>query len=111
MGLVYFSRHSKISCSCEELLWGEAPKFKVMIMAKQKIKGKIIIDRELCKGCSLCVPVCPSKVITVSEKLNKKGYSPAEFKENIAEGEKGCTGCAMCATICPEIAIEVYRAK
>ncbi|MDR1428713.1 MAG: 4Fe-4S binding protein, partial [Spirochaetaceae bacterium] len=29
-------------------------------MAKQ---GKVIIDRELCKGCYLCVRSCPVKVL------------------------------------------------
>jgi len=72
------------------------------VMAKKTIKGKITIDRERCKGCQICIEVCP---------LNRKGYSPARFKENVSEGEKGCTGCAQCATVCPEVAIEVYRAK
>ena len=80
-------------------------------MAKKAQRGKIVIDRELCKVCGLCIPVCPQKVIIRSKKLNQKGYSPAQFKENTAEGEKGCTGCVMCATVCPEVAIEVYRAK
>ena len=80
-------------------------------MAKKPQRGKIAIDRERCKGCALCIPVCPQKVIITAEKLNQKGYSPAQFKENVAEGEKGCTGCALCATVCPEVAIEVYRAK
>ncbi len=82
-----------------------------MTKANKSSRGKIIVDRELCKGCSLCISVCPQKVIITSKKLNKKGYSPAQFKEDAAEGEKGCTGCAMCATVCPEVAIEVYRAK
>jgi 2-oxoglutarate ferredoxin oxidoreductase subunit delta len=81
------------------------------VMAKKKIKGKIEIDRERCKGCQLCLEVCPSKVIGVDEALNKKGYYPARFKENLEEDEKGCTGCVQCATVCPEVAIEVYRAK
>ena len=80
-------------------------------MAKKPKRGKIVVDRERCKGCGVCIPVCPQEVIITSSKLNQKWYSPAEFKENIAEGEKGCTGCAMCATVCPEVAIEVYRAK
>jgi len=80
-------------------------------MAKKTPKGKIVIDRDLCKGCTLCIPVCPQKVIFVSDKLNKKGYSPAQFIEHPGEGKKGCTGCTMCATVCPEVAIEVYRAK
>jgi 2-oxoglutarate ferredoxin oxidoreductase subunit delta len=75
---------------------------------KKKKRGKITIDRELCKGCYLCISVCPQEVISTSSKLNQMGYYPAEFKEN-PKKDKRCTGCAMCATICPDVAIEVYR--
>jgi len=81
------------------------------IMATKKTKkGRIEIDRELCKGCYLCVSVCPNELIRISEELNPKGYHPAEFVE--ADGttpDPRCTGCAMCATVCPDVAIEVYR--
>jgi 2-oxoglutarate ferredoxin oxidoreductase subunit delta len=80
-------------------------------MAKNKKKGKIIIDRERCKGCHLCIEVCPNNVIEVEESFNEKGYFPARFKQDATEGENGCVGCAMCATVCPEVAIEVYRAE
>ena len=79
--------------------------------AEKKAKGKINIDRERCKGCLLCMEVCPSRRISADDALNKKGYAPARFEEKIGEDEKGCTGCAQCATVCPEVAIEVYRAK
>jgi 2-oxoglutarate ferredoxin oxidoreductase subunit delta len=78
------------------------------IMAKKKRTGNIVIDEELCKGCYLCISVCPNKVITISEKLNHQGYYPAEANNDNNEGNN-CTGCAMCATICPDVAIEVYR--
>jgi 2-oxoglutarate ferredoxin oxidoreductase subunit delta len=74
-------------------------------------KGKIEIDRERCKGCHLCLEVCPSGNLAVDEGLNKKGYHPAVFQEKGGKDDKGCTGCAMCATVCPDVAIEVYRAK
>ncbi|MCF8084125.1 MAG: ferredoxin family protein [Deltaproteobacteria bacterium] len=80
-------------------------------MAKNTKKGKITIDRERCKGCYLCIEVCPNDNIEVDTVLNNKGYAPALFKENTNEGEKGCIGCAQCAWVCPEVAIEVYRAK
>lgn len=69
-----------------------------------KVKGKIDIDKEFCKGCRLCVEFCPKKVIDISEALNGKGYNFACFMQ-----EAGCTGCATCALVCPEAAIEVYR--
>jgi 2-oxoglutarate ferredoxin oxidoreductase subunit delta len=80
-------------------------------MTKKTKKGKITIDRERCKGCHICVEICPNEMIEVDETPNKKGYSPARFKENISKGEKGCIACQQCATVCPEVAIEVYRAQ
>jgi 2-oxoglutarate ferredoxin oxidoreductase subunit delta len=77
-------------------------------MATKKEKGRITIDRERCKGCYLCLSVCPNDVIIISKALNQQGYYPAEPKE-IGIDSKGCIACAMCATICPDIAIEVYR--
>ncbi len=77
-------------------------------MAKKK--GKITLDAEACKGCYLCVSVCPEKLIVVSKDLNQKGYYPAEFTQsNGTEEDHMCTGCTTCAIICPDVAIEVYR--
>ena len=58
-------------------------------MAEKKAKGKIVIDRERCKGCQLCIEVCPNLKIEVDKALNKKGYSPARFKEDRPRGREG----------------------
>ncbi|MBF0318323.1 MAG: 4Fe-4S dicluster domain-containing protein [Nitrospirae bacterium] len=68
------------------------------------MKGKIEINRDLCKGCTFCITACPKHIIRLSAEFNPTGYFPA-----IAEGMERCTGCAMCAEMCPEIAIEVWR--
>jgi 2-oxoglutarate ferredoxin oxidoreductase subunit delta len=65
--------------------------------------GKIIINTERCKGCGLCVTVCPKGGIVISKQSNKTGYFPAQ------PSNADCTGCAVCAIICPDAAIEVYR--
>lgn len=67
------------------------------------MKGSIVIDRELCKGCSNCIEACPMKVIAITKQFNKVGY----FFASPVKAEK-CTGCAFCANMCPEIAITVY---
>ena len=69
------------------------------------IQGRIVVDTERCKGCELCVTVCPQHVIRMSSTFNAKGYHPAKLDELGAI----CTGCAVCAIICPDTAITVYR--
>ncbi len=67
------------------------------------MNGKIKINMEKCKGCGLCVVVCPKKHIGISAKSNKQGYFPAE----VIDVE--CSGCEQCAIVCPDAVIEVYR--
>ncbi len=63
----------------------------------------IEVDPELCKGCGICVSVCPKEVLKLGEKINTKGYNFAvQFKE-------GCIGCKMCADMCPDVAITVFK--
>lgn len=70
-------------------------------MAKINIK----IDEDLCKGCELCVSVCPKKILSLdTEKTNKAGYYPAKVTNMDA-----CIGCACCAGMCPEIAIYIEK--
>jgi 2-oxoglutarate ferredoxin oxidoreductase subunit delta len=68
------------------------------------MKGAIVIDKDLCKGCGYCIDACPLGLIGIEEKFNKKGFSPASFTQ-----KEKCTGCCMCAQMCPEVAITVYR--
>jgi len=63
--------------------------------------GKIVIDTERCKGCGLCITVCPKNNIVISKESNKNGYFPAEATNT------GCTACSGCAIVCPEGIIEI----
>lgn len=49
---------------------------------------------------------CPRKLIEVSDKINKRGIKPAQFKKG---KEAECIGCAFCAIVCPDNAIELYK--
>ncbi len=66
-------------------------------------KGKVEINRELCKGCRYCVIACPKGVLEIEDSLNGMGYFPAR-----AAKKELCTGCALCARMCPEVSIEVW---
>ncbi len=78
-------------------------------MTTKTKKGRIVIDSKVCKGCYLCMSVCPNECIVISTEPNEKGYYPAKVTEPRDEEGRECTGCALCAVICPDIAIEVYR--
>ena len=68
------------------------------------MRGRITIERELCKGCKYCVLSCPMGVIVIESEFNASGFFPAK-----AECMEQCTGCALCAQMCPEIAITVWK--
>ena len=58
-------------------------------------KGSVKVATERCKGCGLCVEVCPQGVLEVSDELNSSGYSYVE-----AVNGDYCIGCASCGMIC-----------
>jgi 2-oxoglutarate ferredoxin oxidoreductase subunit delta len=69
-------------------------------------KGTVVIDRDRCKGCGMCIAFCPEHVLDYSDDSNRNGYRIVCMKD-----PERCIGCAFCAQACPDIAIEVYREK
>ena len=70
-----------------------------------KVYGAVEIDRERCKGCSLCVVACPCDVLSLqTREVNDRGYLYA-----YAKNQEACIGCAACSAVCPDACIEVYR--
>lgn len=70
-----------------------------------KIEGAVVIDKERCKGCDLCVAACPTNVLELQAKeVNDRGY---HFAHSARPAD--CIGCASCAIVCPDSCIEVYR--
>lgn len=61
----------------------------------------MLIDKEICKGCSLCVGSCKKNLLQIDKQyLNSKGYNPVTLTN-----KDECTSCTMCAIICPDSAI------
>ncbi|RLE08102.1 hypothetical protein DRJ00_06910 [Candidatus Aerophobetes bacterium] len=64
-----------------------------------------VINEEWCKGCGICVAVCPKQVLRVSPtKINKRGLNVAE-----AQAPEKCIGCRLCETVCPDFAITIVE--
>ena len=68
--------------------------------------AKVRILEEYCKGCELCVPVCPHEGLAMSRRVNKRGLRTVEFV-----GDAECSGCLNCSTMCPDAAIEIIDDK
>jgi 2-oxoglutarate ferredoxin oxidoreductase subunit delta len=70
-------------------------------------QGMVLIDEDRCKGCGLCVALCPAHTLRLAEgRFNLKGHRPVEVVD-----AEACTGCAVCAVICPDVVFTVYRRK
>lgn len=61
-----------------------------------KEQFKVGINNAWCKGCSLCIGVCPRSVLELSDRLKS---TP------VREGD--CIGCRQCENICPDLAITI----
>ena len=68
-------------------------------------KGRVTFDEKYCKGCELCVPVCPVKITALDlGRLNENGYHPAYVTD-----QDKCIACQNCAIMCPDSVITVER--
>ncbi len=73
---------------------------------KKKATEAILIDEQYCKGCFLCIAVCPKKVLARGEKRSRAGYSMPQV-ENLG----ACISCALCEMTCPDMALTLVQEK
>jgi len=55
-----------------------------------------ICNTQWCKGCGICVALCPQKVLALDESDKVQAAHPER-----------CVNCQLCQFICPDLAIEV----
>ncbi|MFX1450167.1 MAG: ferredoxin family protein [Promethearchaeota archaeon] len=75
------------------------------ILYEDSEKGKVLmLQFERCKGCGLCIEVCPRKILISGEELNSKTQYPPIIVNNGV-----CTFCKSCELVCPDFAIYVVE--
>ncbi|MFZ5647436.1 MAG: 4Fe-4S dicluster domain-containing protein [Bacillota bacterium] len=67
-------------------------------MSLSKPKAILDVNVKWCKGCGLCVDVCPQKVLSMDD-LGKVRVDNPEV----------CIGCGLCEATCPDLAISVDK--
>lgn len=69
------------------------------------MKPEVIFNLNRCKGCGLCVSVCPRKILKVDTSVtNIKGYHPSVISD-----QSQCIACGSCARVCPDSVITVLK--
>ena len=62
------------------------------------------IATDRCKGCELCVGVCPPRVLALDgTTVNSLGHHPVRLMDTTS-----CTSCALCARVCPDAVFTVF---
>ena len=81
---------------------------KNTISKEEMVKVIVEVDQEKCKGCEVCVVVCPQGCIKLNRAVfNTRGFHPAEF---IYQGKKGgCTACGLCYMVCSDYAVTTIK--
>ena len=81
-----------------------APASRVPAPARGHAFHPLDIDTDRCKGCELCIGVCPPGVLALDPTIvNRLGHHPVRLVD-----AAGCTSCALCARICPDAVFTVY---
>ncbi len=70
---------------------------------KEKPAPRIEVIEEFCKGCNICVDVCPTNVLEM--KPDPTRWVGAVV---VVARPEACTRCMLCEIHCPDFAIKVY---
>ena len=73
--------------------------------AGKRTKNMILgVNKTRCKGCSICVEICPYDALFMGDDITIRGY--------IFPLENGkCVGCRQCVWACPDFALTVQKLR
>jgi len=74
--------------------------------AMTKKAKQIDIDPKMCKGCHICISVCPQGVFEASTEVDNRGF----FLPVVVNIEV-CKVCRLCELECPDFAISVVETE
>ncbi len=67
--------------------------------ARQRGQVRIVYTAKWCKGCGICVEMCPSDVFASEEGTGKA----------IVAAPERCSDCGLCELYCPDYALSLER--
>lgn len=73
---------------------------------RKKKPVTIHLNQKWCKGCYICLEVCPKKVFEKSPEVSEKG-----FQSVVVAHPELCTRCLQCEMLCPDLAINVEKGE
>ncbi len=84
---------------------GNVPDYFTPFNGKRKGKDEdvtVALWEDACKGCGICVDICPTKVWRMDETLEKWNGTMVTV-----EDANKCTKCMLCEMHCPDFAIKI----
>jgi 2-oxoglutarate ferredoxin oxidoreductase subunit delta len=79
---------------------------RLVITKSDKTGHAIGIDEVLCKGCTICVEICPKYVLEMVDVIDRWEGATVRVKDIDA-----CIACFLCEHECPDFAILIYAAE
>jgi len=80
----------------------DSPLIGVDVAHNEADNVSITVDKFLCKGCGICIDVCPRGVYNWSKDVSKKGV-----KYPVPTRPEKCNKCRRCELLCPDFAISI----
>jgi len=66
---------------------------------KDSFAAELLINKDWCKGCGVCIAFCPKEALFLDENSKAK-----------KDPEK-CSACGICETFCPDFAISLVKRR
>lgn len=77
-----------------------------MLESFEEIKKRtpVVIERDLCTGCELCIHACPQSVLKAIPDVHR-----VEGLVAVVYNPAMCTACRQCEDVCPDFCITVME--